>query len=128
MLPSSAILPQLLLRFHKFSKLSRLYFSSNVLEYELIRDVFYPNQAFLVIQYPIREGGEFLRHCHLDYFGHRYNVEGVWRLNTDNGVITDDPSWDGGAIYINETMHADGVEVHAGSPVYRLNGINECIP
>lgn len=71
-----------------------------------------------MIQYPIREGGEFLRHCHLEYFGHRYNVESVWSVNADHGAIADDLGWDGGAIYINESIHADGVEVHAGIPSY----------
>ena len=64
------------------------------------------------------EGGEFLRHCYFEFFGHKYNLEAVWSLNTDHGAIADDLGWDGGAVSIVSSVDATGVETNKGAPVY----------
>ena len=55
------------------------------------------------------EGGEFLRHCYFEAFGHEepYNLKDIWSLNMSEGLVPDDLGWDGTA-----------VDAATGSPVY----------
>ena len=59
------------------------------------------------------DGGEFLRHCFLDFFGSHFSLREVWSVNADDGVLDEDIGWDGGA-----TTSCDHMWAQEGGPVY----------
>lgn len=82
-----------------------------------VNDPAYSRNSYLSPVY-FGEGGEFLRHCYFEFFGHKYNLEAVWSVNKDHGAIADYLGWDGGAVSSKSSVNAIGVETSQGAPVY----------
>ena len=59
------------------------------------------------------DGGEFLRHCFLDFFGSHFSLREVWSVNADDGILDEDIGWDGGA-----TTSCNHMWAQEGDPIY----------
>ena len=89
-----------------------------------VNDPEYSRNSYLSPAY-FGEGGEFLRHCYFEFFGHKYNLEAVWSVNKDHGALADYLGWDGGAVSSNSSVDANGIETSKGAPVYFQDKITE---